>query len=675
MSVAQASSALTKRAAPSEQIHPLRSFAVGGVRASILIVCYRHVDLLADCLESLRRTVSDTVASETIVLFNGTAEADRARVRDALESARVITSPINLGFGGGNNRAAVHATGEYLVMLNDDTEVRPGWLESLVETADRHPDAGAVGSRILHPDGSLQEAGSVIWSDASTLGVGRGLPEGSSRYSYMREVDYCSACSLLVRRTTFERLGGFDERYFPGYNEDADLCLAIRRLGQRVLYQPRSVVVHRESQTGGELKEFLILRSRELLREKWAPELARQPEPKPWDRVAVELAVHRARRSPRRVLILDDRLPDPSVGSGYGRMLDLVRELAGASCAVSFHPTGTADGDRRELQDLGVEVIEEDLVSHLASPARLYDVVIVSRPHNFTCSIRALRRYEPQAVVIYDAEALFHRRLERQAEVLRESDSGADQMLLEADRMRQLEERIVRSVDRVVSVSEVEAGFLRSVRDGCPVDVLAPLEPEVQLTRSRFSDRRGMLLVAGWLAPYPSPNSDGLQWFAEYVLPAVKRRVPWAYLSVTGAEPDQQLLDMEGPSVHFVGHVEDLGTVYDRAKVVIVPMRFGAGVKRKVTEALQHGVPVVTTTVGAEGIVGAGGPALAVCDEPSEFADRVVTLLEDRRAWDSARAAAEELNARWSTGRTGSWPEIVETALEEKTLDRLALQR
>jgi GT2 family glycosyltransferase len=657
-------------------MHALRSFAVGGVRASILIVCYRHVELLAECLESVRRNVSGAVASETIVLFNGTSEAERERVRPALGSARVITSPVNLGFGGGNNRAAAQAEGEYLVMLNDDAEVQPGWLESLVETADRHQDAGAVGSRILHPDRSLQEAGSVIWSDASTLGVGRGLPEGSPRYRYVREVDYSSACSLLVRRATFEQLRGFDERYFPGYNEDVDLCLGIRRLGQRVLYQPRSVVVHRESQTGGEAKEFLILRSRGLLREKWAQELARQPDPKPWDRVAVELAVHRARRSPRRVLILDDRIPDPAVGSGYGRMLDVVRELAGAGYALSLHPTGTKEGDRRELQDLGVDVIEDDLVSHLASPSSLYDAVIVSRPHNFTSTVRTLRRFQPQALVIYDAEALFHRRLERQAEVLAEDDAaGVKRLLLEAEHMRRQEQRIVRSADRVVSVSESEADFLRSVRGGPPVDVVAPLEPEVETTPAPFARRSGMLLVAGWLAPYPSPNSDGLEWFVRRVLPAIRREVPWTRLSVTGAEPDEEVLPLESPWVRFVGHVDDLSSVYDRARVVIVPMRFGAGVKRKVTEALQHRVPVVTTTVGAEGISGAGEPALSVRDDPAEFAERVVTLLEDRDAWHSARAAAESLNTRWSSDRTRSWPEIVETALKEKTLDRLALQR
>ena len=646
------------------------------VSASILVVCYRNVELLAECLDALWHNLQGEIAAETIVVFNGTPEAERERVRGALGEARVIVSSVNLGFGGGNNRAAAQAKGEYLVLLNDDAEVQPGWLEALVETADRHPDAGAVASRIVNPNGTLQEAGSVVWSDGSTLGVGRGLPAESRRYDYLREVSYASACSLLVRRATFERLGGFDERYFPGYNEDVDLCFGIRRLGQRVLYQPRSVVVHHESRTGGKAKEFLILRGRRVLREKWGAELARQPEPRPRDDVAIELAVHRARRSPRRVLIIDDRLPNPAGGSGFGRMLDAIRELSEGGYAVSLYPTATSTGERRELQDLGVDIIEGDLVSRLMSPACLYDVAIVSRPHNFTKSIDALRRHQPQAAVIYDAEALFHRRLEREAELTRNVDrSATERALMKAEYARRVEQRIVRSADRVVSVSSVEAEFLRSIEGHCPVEVLEPLAPEIRMTSAPFARRSGMVFVAGWLAPYPSPNSDGLEWFVTEVLPRVKRHLPWARLSVTGAHAHEEVQGFAGPSLRFVGHVEDLAAVYDQVRVSIVPVRYGAGIKIKALEALQYGVPVVTTSVGAEGIEGAGGPAIAVCDEPAAFADRVVALLDDRRVWESARAAVGGLNARWGSGRTRSWPEIVETALKEKTVDRLALHR
>jgi GT2 family glycosyltransferase len=645
------------------------------VRVSVLIVCHRRVDLLARCLQSLRRNLGDAVSSETIVLFNGTPEADRERVRDLLRGAVTLVSSVNLGFGGGNNRAAAQAQGEYLALLNDDVEVQPGWLEPLVETAERHGDAGAVGSRILHPDGSLQEAGSVVWSDGSSIGVGRGLPPGARRYDYVREVDYVSACSLLVRRSTFEQLGGFDERFFPGYNEDVDLCFGIRRLGQRVLYQPRSVVVHHESQTGSESKTFLILRGRARLREKWGEELARQPEPRPGDPLAVELAIHRARRSPRRLLVVDDRPPTQGMGSGFGRMLEAMRELAGAGYALSLYPTSTADGDRRELQDLGVDVVERDLVSHLASPGCLYDAAIISRPNNFLAA-RPVRRFLPYAPIIYDAEALFHRRLEREAELLRERDpQTAAARSAEARRTRLLERRIVRDADRAVAVSSVEADFLRSVPGHCPVEVVEGFSRQTMITPYSFGQRQGALLVAGWLAPYPSPNSDGLEWFAEHVLPLVAGRLPWAKVSVTGAGAYEQVGHLEAPGLRFLGHVEDLHGVYARTRVAVVPVRYGAGIKNKAIEALQHGVPVITTSVGAEGIPGAGGPALSVCDDPVAFADRLEALLDDRGAWESARAATADLVSRWREARTRSWPEIVETALKEKTVDRVALRR
>ena len=603
-------------------------------------------------------------------MFNGTPEANRERVRRSLGVVRVLVSGVNLGFAAGNNRAAALAKGDYLVMLNDDAEPEPGWLESLVETADHDPAIGAVGSRIVLPDGTLQEAGSIIWSDASTLGVGRGLPHNLHRYDYLRDVDYASACSLLVRRTTFERLGGFDERFFPAYNEDVDLCLGIRRLRQRVVYQPRSVVVHHESQSGLDARTFLILRGRGLLREKWAGELDRLPEPAPLDQTAIDLAVHRAMRSPRRLLIIDDRLPDRGGGSGFGRMLDAIRELAAAGYAVSMYPTATEAGDRRELQDLGVDIIGGDLVRHLAAPATWYDVAVVSRPHNFH-TVRILRRYQRQCAVIYDAEALFHRRLEREAELLRPVDPEAAELtLLRAKHARRHETRAARTVDRVVSVSTVEAKVLRSIRGHRPVDVIEPLTPEARPTHSPFGDRNGMLLVAGWLAGYPSPNADGLEWFLRAVLPTVKERVPWSRLSVTGRNAPEQLTRFAGASLQFLGHVDDLSEVYDRARVAIVPVRYGAGIKLKALEALQYGVPVVTTSVGAEGIEGAGGLAVSVCDDPQEFAHRTVALLDGKHAWEAARMAIADLHARWDGQSRDSWVTVIEAALKDKNIDR-----
>lgn len=643
-------------------------------RVSILILCQRKVDLLANCLRSLERNVPAEIETETIVLFNDTPAELRERVRLLLGATKVLETEANVGYPAGNNLAAREAQGEYLVFLNDDTEVQPDWLEALVEVADREADVGAVGSRMLNPDGTLQEAGSVIWSDGLTTAVGLGLPGDSPRYGYLRQVDYVSACSLLVRRETFERLGGFDERFFPGYNEDVDLCLGIHRLGQRVIYQPRSLVVHRGSSNGRDLGVFLVTRSRELLQEKWDSELSRFAAPAPTSPRAIHLAIHRARGSPRRLLMVDDRIPAEGLGSGFPRALQAIRELARDGYAITLYPTDSLEGDPRELQDLGVEIAQGDLHAHLVSAGTFYDAVIVSRPHNYDKAFSLVRRDQPQATVIYDAEALFYLRLERKAEVLRESDPNAAQLALRnAILERQREREIVRTVDRVVCVSEAEAQIVRSIEGHRPLEVIEGLSPHIHMTTAPFHERDSLVFVAGWLAPYPSANSDALEWLTSYVLPVVRNRVPWARLSVTGGKPHLQLLHLLGPSLQFVGHVHDLADVYGRARVAVVPNRYGSGIKHKGLEALQYGVPAVATSVGAEGIDGAGGPALAICDDPKSFAERISSLLVDPDQWEQARSAIAELHAGWERRRHSRWTEIVETALREKMHGPLAL--
>ena len=217
--------------------------------ASILIPVLDRLDLLIPCLRSLA-ALDDTPSHEVVVIANGTPESALATLAGQ-ESLVVVISSLNLGFGGGCNWGARFARGRYLVFLNDDTVVEPDWLRALVEVAEDDPRIGAVGSRLLDPDGTLQEAGSIIWSDATTHPVGRGLPPGTPAYDSVRDVDYCSACGLLVRREAWEAAGGFDEAYFPAYREDVDLCLSLRARGYRTVYAPGARVVHHR---GGSLE-------------------------------------------------------------------------------------------------------------------------------------------------------------------------------------------------------------------------------------------------------------------------------------------------------------------------------------------------------------------------------------------------------------------------------------
>ncbi|PYL40519.1 MAG: glycosyl transferase, partial [Verrucomicrobia bacterium] len=157
----------------------------------------------------------------------------------------------NSGFITSCNRGAEAARGKYLVFLNNDTIVRQGWLTALLDTFAQEQRAGIVGSKLLYPDGRLQEAGGIIWRDATGWNYGKFDDPQKPEYNYLRDVDYCSAAALMIPKSLFASVGCFDSRYTPAYYEDTDLAFKIRAAGYRVLYQPLSEVIHYEGATGG----------------------------------------------------------------------------------------------------------------------------------------------------------------------------------------------------------------------------------------------------------------------------------------------------------------------------------------------------------------------------------------------------------------------------------------
>jgi glycosyltransferase involved in cell wall biosynthesis len=553
------------------------------------------------------------------------------------------------------------------MLLDDDATVERGWLEWLVATADANPQAGAVGSCILFPDGRLQEAGSVIWREGWTTGVGRGTDGSSLAWYFVRRVDYSSGCSLLVRRECWERLGGMDESYVPIYFEDVDFCLRLREIGRHVLFEPRSRVTHHEtSSSAADFKLFLMSRYRSKLLERWGGELAlHEPTPTLTD-ATLDRAVWRARGCPRRVLIVDDFVPEPSFGSGFGRMYETIVDLADAGYAVSLLPTCEASTPPDRLVDRGLAILEGDLAALLRHPATWYDVVIASRPFNFEKASPLVKAHQPWASMIYDCEALFWRRTARQAELMPDP-AEADRLRVESAAMRRVEERNASQADVTVAISEDEATLLRAVPGQPDVRVVPPIESDVEMTSPGFHERRDLAFVAGWMAGPTSPNADALRWFVDHVLPIVRGEMPWVRLRVTGRNPPPELTALAGPNLDFEGHVPDLRAFYEQVRVVVSPVRFGAGVKLKTVQAMQFAVPTVTTSIGAEGIDVEGFAALEIADDAETFARAVIRLLSDEAAWNHQRQALAGLAERWLQARaTRPWRRIVDELCERR---------
>jgi GT2 family glycosyltransferase len=260
--------------------------AGGMPSTSIVIPTHDGVEHLRLCLTSLQEALPQPFIGEVIVVDDGSGEEMQAMLHEWKESLpylRVLRNSQNRGFVASCNRGARAAKCDILVFLNDDTIPQAGWLRALLRTFSDRPDAGAVGGKLIYPDGRLQEAGNFVFSDGSAANFGRDdRVADAPAYSYLRAVDYCSGALLATPRALFLEIGGFDKRFAPGYYEDTDYCFEVRKRGLRVYYQPESLVVHTEGGTGGTdltsgAKRFQVVNHAKFAR-KWKAALAEQPK-------------------------------------------------------------------------------------------------------------------------------------------------------------------------------------------------------------------------------------------------------------------------------------------------------------------------------------------------------------------------------------------------------------
>ncbi|RFA22641.1 glycosyltransferase family 2 protein [Subtercola boreus] len=218
--------------------------AVDQPTCSIVILAWRLTDILLDCLASIRAS-EGAPSYEVVIVLNGADPAVRDTVAREVSGAVIVDLPHNVGFGGGCNAGAADARGESLVFLNDDTVVDPHWLARLHGAAGEAPRA--VASLLLNVDGTVQEAGSRVLSDAVTVQLGRDLPLVEARDTGLleqRSVDYGSAAALLVPADAFRAAAGFDPAFEPAYFEDVDLQFRLRAAGLDVVFEPAARVTH-----------------------------------------------------------------------------------------------------------------------------------------------------------------------------------------------------------------------------------------------------------------------------------------------------------------------------------------------------------------------------------------------------------------------------------------------
>jgi len=603
-------------------------------RVSIVIPVYNHAAHTLACLRALAAH-PPSVACEILVVDDGSSD-ETVQWMPRIEGLRYEVRAANGGFIEACNDGVARSRGAFVVLLNNDTVPQPGWLDALLDTFQRVPDAGLVGSQLLYPDGRLQEAGGVVFNDGSAWSYGRFESPDDPRYAALRDADYCSGAALMVPRPLWDQLGGLDTRYRPAYYEDTDLAFAVRAAGHRVLVQPASRVVHDEgtsngTDTGSGIKAYQV-RNRGVFAAKWARELAGHPAP---GSVPSPALLHRHQR---QVLILDERVPQPDRDSGSLRQYNLIRMLLAEGLHVVFVPTlrEHAGAPTEALQALGVEVwyapFLDGVSAWLREHGRRFSVVMMVRHHVASECLPLLRRYAPEARRVFDTVDLHYLRERRGAELA--GDAG---LLRNAERTRSRELAVMARSDVTVLVSEAERVQLQVDAPDVQVELISNLH-DVAGGGGSWAQRRDLVFVGGFGHP---PNVDAMHWFIGEVFARIRAQLPDIRFHCIGADvpPALQTLAASQPGVQIHGFVPVVTPYMEDVRIAVAPLRFGAGVKGKVNLSMAHGQPVVATTCAVEGMHLHDGEDVLVADDAEAFAAAVVRLYRDEALWQRLSAA------------------------------------
>ena len=611
---------------------------------SVVIPVYNHRDVTTRCLRSIADSWFESLDVQFIVVDDGSFDGT-SDILTPLTGIDYVRSGKNEGFVRACNRGAAMARGTYVCFLNNDTVVNGGWLEYLVKTAESDTRIGVVGAKLLYPDGRLQEAGNIIWRDATGWNVGHAENPQDPRYNFVRDADYVSGAALLVRRELFEHVGGFSETFRPAYYEDADLCFGVRKLGYRVVYQPRAEIIHYEGLTSGD-ERFGVKRFQETnrprFREKWSSELRGRFE----NNHANVAAAWRRGAPGKTMLMVDSYVPLYDHEAGSQRMQHIITMLRDADYRVIFLPDNYAPLQpyTGELQQMGVEVLHhidggKTLSEALEEVLPLIDVAWISRPDLYQ-KYAPLIRSNGRVRMIYDTVDLSHVRMRRQAELLGEDGTSWSQAM-------QAELECARAADVTVVVTPDEKRVLQELGLN-NVYVIPTVHDAVVSGRRRFEETSGLMFIANYNHP---PNIDAVTWLCSTVMPLVWESVSDMALTLVGSNPSQTVLALKSQRVRVTGYVRDVTPFFMRSRLFVAPLRFGAGIKGKIGQALAYALPVVTTAVGAEGLgLHHDENAVIAEAEPHAFAAAVIGLYRDAERWqrisDASAATLEPFTTK-----------------------------
>ncbi len=612
-------------------------------RVSVVIPVHNKLEVTHNCLAALLLAYNET-SFEVIVSDDGSTDGT-TEIEKLVTGITVCRNETAEGFVSSCNLGASKARGEYVVLLNNDTEPTARWLDELLHVFANFDDVGLAGSKLIYPDGRLQEAGGIIWGDGTPWNYGRLGNAADPKYCYTRQADYVSGAALMIPTALWKKLGGLSEEFRPAYYEDTDLAFKVRDAGLRVVYAPHSVVFHFEgisngTSTSSGLKRFQEVNRPKFLR-KWRAAYRHNGNAHSLEQADLE----KDRGIGLRALFIDAQTPRPDQDAGSYAAVQEIRAMQALGAKVTFLPENLAflAGYTTDLQRAGVETIYAPFATSvddfLARRGREFDVVYITRYMVADRHLDTVRRHAPQAKILFcNADLHFLRELR---EAIRAKDPAK---IAGAVATREAELRVMRGVDVTLSYNPVEHAVILSHNLDSTKVTTAPWIVDVAADIPRFAARSGIAFLGGFGHP---PNAEAVQFFVRDVMPLLRQKLPGVPFLIYGSSVPPEIERLEADDVVVKGFVPHVAEVFETCRVFVAPLLSGAGVKGKVVDALSFGVPSVLSPIAAEGIgIGEGVEAM-VARTPAEWVAAIATLHADEKAWtamsDRARAYARRV--------------------------------
>lgn len=513
--------------------------------------------------------------------------------------------------------------GERLLFLGHVVSVAPDAIVALSETIDALERPALVAPRLIGRDGRLIEAGAVLGPLAARQPVGQLELATASRYRVLRESDDVPSQAFMVDRTTLDSVGGFEGLDEVGEFGMADIALRLKQAHGSVVVQGfADVVVSGEALLGPAIDN----RGRRNFVARWHSVLPP---------VSVEVV------SPRRprALIVDERLPDPNRDAASSAMLSHGQALVDVGFQVEFVPIDpdlSRHDDGRSLFVRGIEahLAAEGAEALLRARSGQFDLIYLHRLSVAHRLISVCRETQPRAKLVYSVADLHGLRVQRHAKIL-----GDEALQKEGEVLEEAERRCLAASDVAVTHSTHEAHWIQREVPGLNV-VRALWSYRVNPAPAPYIDRSDFAFIGSYLH---APNIDSVRHFLSAQWPQLHDRSGGAGFEIAGSHLELGDFDAVAGRVLLRGHVADVRAYLSRIRVMLAPLRFGAGVKGKVLLSLAEGVPCIMTETAAEGI---DFPQEIrnelIAQDDSDFIEKATRIYNDGLLWSSVSRSVHE---------------------------------